>query len=115
MRTLGLALAILVVSACTSLGMGPDGPLVGCPQALMEGTLKELAPDTLGLVTDDGTGWSVDWRSYTVKPGPPAELIGEDGGVAARAGDRVAITGGAIGPPGTWTECGGVQLKQPGA
>jgi hypothetical protein len=79
----------------------------------MEGTLKEIPPDALGLVTDDGEGWSVAWRSYKVRPGPPVELIGEDGGVVARAGDRVAITGGAIGPPGTWTECGGVRVKPP--
>ena len=114
MRTIGLALAILVASACSLLGLEPDGPLVGCPQALAEGTLKEIPPDRLVLQADAAELVEVHWSAeLAVRPGPPAELVDAAGGVVARAGDRVSLTGGYL-DGRTFTQCDDVRVVQPG-
>ncbi len=111
MRTLGLALVVLIASACTSLGMGPDGSPVGCPLATAEGTLKMLPPDKLLLHTDADELLEIRWSTeLTVRPGPLAELVDTEGRVVARAGDRVSIAGGQLDGRGTFTECGGVRV-----
>jgi hypothetical protein len=93
--------------------MGPEGPLVGCPQALAVGTLKEMPPDRLVLHTDADELVEIRWSAdLAVRPGPPAELVDSEGRVVARAGDRVSITGGHL-DGRTFTECDGVRVVQP--
>jgi hypothetical protein len=113
-RALGLALTILLASACTSFGTEPDEPLVGCPQALAEGTLEVTAPDRLLLHTDADELVEIRWTSLTVRQGPQAELVDSSGRVVAQAGDRVSITGGYL-EGRTFTECDGVRLVRPAA
>lgn len=113
MKILGILLAILVAGACTSLGSDPEGTVVGCPLALTEGTLKEVAPDKLALQTDYAGLVEVRWSpELAVRPGPPAQLVDTDGKVIARAGDRVSLTGGYLGES-TFTQCGVVKVLQP--
>jgi hypothetical protein len=111
LRTLGVALALLVASACT-IGIEPNGSPVGCPLAVIEGTLVGQGQDSLSLVTDDGEAVDVDWSdAVSIRAGSPIELVDANGVVIARAGDRVAISGGILRGQGTWTECGGVRVK----
>lgn len=108
MRTLGLALALLIAIGCAS---APAGTPVGCPLALVEGTLKGMPPDKLVLHTDTDELLEIRWSAdLAVRPGSPPELIDSAGGVVARAGDRVEIVG-ASWEAGTWTECGGVRIR----
>jgi hypothetical protein len=112
-RTLGLVLAILAAGACTSLSRGPDGTLVGCPLAIAEGTLEEVAPDKLALQTDHAGLVEVRWSAeLAVRPGPPAQLVDAEGQVVARAGDRVSLTGGYLGE-NAFTQCDVVKVLQP--
>ena len=112
-RTLGLVLAILAAGACTSLSRGPDGTLVGCPLAIAEGTLEEVAPGKLALRTDYAGLVEVRWSAgLSVRPGPPAQLVDAEGQVVARAGDRVSLTGGYLGE-NAFTQCDVVKVLQP--
>ena len=111
MRVLGIALVLVVASACT-IGIEPNGSPVGCPLAVIEGTLVGQGQDSLSLVTDDGEAVEVDWsNAVSIRAGSPTELVDANGAVIARAGDRVAISGGILRGQGTWTECGGVHVK----
>ena len=113
MKILGILLAILVAGACTSLGSDPEGTLVGCPLALAEGTLKEVAPDKLALQTDYAGLVEVRGsRSLPSAAGPPAQLVDTDGKVIARAGDRVSLTGGYLGES-TFTQCASSRCCNP--
>jgi hypothetical protein len=113
MKILGLVLAILVAGACTSLSGGPEGTLVGCPLAIAEGTLEEVAPDKLALQTDHAGLVEVRWSpELAVRPGPPAQLVDTEGQVVARAGDRVSLTGGYLGES-AFTQCDVVKVLQP--
>jgi hypothetical protein len=108
MRALGLALGLILAVGCAA---APAGTLVGCPMALIEGTLVGQPPNYLSLVLDDGEAVDVDWSErFAINSGDPITLVDPNGLVVARAGDRVTITGGALRGPGTWTECGSVKL-----
>lgn len=117
MTALGLAVAILVAAGCALPGTLATGTPVGCPLNLIEGTLAGTLPDTLALVTDDGQALEIDWSdSFVVRAGTPIELVDPDGGVVARAGDRVVIFGAATrGSSGSWSECGGLRVKVRGS
>ena len=111
MRVLGIALVLVVASACT-IGIEPNGSPVGCPLAVIEGTLVGQGQDSLSLVTDDGEAVAVDWSNgVSIRAGSPIELVDANGVVIARAGDRVSISGGILRGQGAWTECGGVHVK----
>jgi hypothetical protein len=80
--------------------------------AEVEGTLVGQPPNYLSLVTSEGEAIDVDWsEALAINPGDPIALVDSNGVVLARAGDRVVITAGALHGRGTWTECGGVQVK----
>ena len=111
MRALGLAVAVLVATACASPRLGPAATLVGCPMAEVEGILVAIPPEHMSLLTDEGDGVEVDWSdAISIRMGDSIELVDTRSGVVARAGDRVVITGGALRGRGTWTECGGVRV-----
>ena len=113
MRILVLVLGILVAGGCTPLSRGPEGTLVGCPLALAEGTLKEVAPDKLALQTDHAGLVEVRWSpELSIRPGPPAQLVDTEGQVVARAGDRVSLTGGYLGE-NEFTQCDVVKVLPP--
>jgi hypothetical protein len=112
--------------ACSPTGSQPAGPTpialrtqepigsetpVGCPAALIEGTL--VADHATGVALDDPAGFvrPVIWpHGYSGRPGTPVAVVDASGAVVARVGDRVQIGGGEITNDGAWMACGGIKV-----
>ena len=101
-----LALAVLVVGTACGSPVDQGSPVVGCPAALIRGTLELLGSD-LGLMDSQQRHLVVDWPDgYVTRDidGQPS-LVDPAGRLVARAGDAVEITGGEI-RVGEWYACG---------
>lgn len=89
---------------------------VGCPVALLEGTL--VADDDAGFVVEplEGSVSPVIWpHGYVARDTDPRELL-DAGTVVARAGDHFSGGGGWLGPTDAagFTVCGGFDITPAG-
>jgi len=90
---------------------------VGCPVALLEGTL--VADDDAGFVVEplEGSVSPVIWpHGYVARDTDPRELLDGAGTVVAREGDHFSGGGGWLGPTDAagFTVCGGFDITPAG-
>src|SRR5262245_22131406 len=107
-----LAIALLCLLALGSPARcSPLGSLGGrgCPAARMAGVRVPTPDGGLGVRMDVQPVSTVRWVSYTVRDGPPLQLVDGGGNVVAVEGDRVGVGGGEDSSGAfDWRECGGL-------
>lgn len=106
-RSLSLALALAFSVAVTGTGC------VGCPAALLEGTLTRQDGDL--VVSGNGYSERVDWAAshHQVRDdGGTLVVVDWLGLVKAREGDFVRL-GGGVGADGDWGVCGMFEVGRP--
>ena len=108
-----IAVVVLVVLSGTACGLAPapPTPAVGCPEALVRGTLEVLGGE-IGLFDSTDRHLIVQWPAgYATRDvGGEPSLVDPSGRVVARAGDAVEIPGGEI-RVGEWFACGDPLLR----
>ena len=106
-RSLLVALALALSVAVTGVGC------VGCPAALLEGTLTRQDGDL--VVSGNGYSERVDWAAshHRVRDdGGTLVVVDWLGIVKAREGDFVRLGGGES-APGVWGLCGMFEVGRP--
>lgn len=102
-----IAAAALVIAGL----VGASGCTVGCPAALLEGTLVRQADELVVAPDWGGPLERIDWPfGYSLREDDGVLVVTQQfGGFAAREGDRVRLGGGER-ATGTWGVCGLAEL-----